>query len=182
MKPKRSIPSQSATEHFFVICTVRAYIHVYSSSPFRNASSACSSSSNTHFVVISPILLGGRGPPYWNIGGGDRPPCPPSAAAPGGVDELKLVTGRLCAKDYVTLLGRALPASVRSLGLEGDYIFQQDNASCHSVKYTKDWMARNGITLLDWPAQSPDLNPIEHLWDALGRQLGCRAFSNNEEL
>ena len=82
----------------------------------------------------------------------------------------------------MALLRRALPASVRSLGLEGDCIFQQDNASCHSAKYTKDWMARNGITLLDWPAQSPDLNPIEHLWDALGRQLGCRAFSNNEEL
>ena len=82
----------------------------------------------------------------------------------------------------MALLRRALPASVRSLGLEGDYIFQQDNASCHFAKYTKDWMARNGITFLDWPAQSTDLNPIEHLWDALGRQLGCRAFSNNDKL
>ena len=99
-----------------------------------------------------------------------------------GVGELKLVVGRMCAKDYVSLLRGALPASVRSLGLEGDYIFHQDNASCHSAKYTKDWMARNKIDLLDWPAQSPDLNPIEHLWDALGRQIGSRAFTNNEQL
>ena len=99
-----------------------------------------------------------------------------------GVGELKLVIGRMCAKDYVSLLRGALPASVRSLGLEGDYTFQQDNASCHSAKYTKDWMARNKIDLLDWPAQSPDLNPIEHLWDALGRQIGSRAFTNNEQL
>lgn len=99
-----------------------------------------------------------------------------------GVGELKLVTGRMCAKDYVSLLKGALPASVRSLGLDSDNIFQQDNASCHSAKYTKDWMRRNNIDLLDWPAQSPDLNPIEHLWDALGRQIGSRAFPNNEKL
>ena len=47
------------------------------------------------------------------------------------------------AKDYVSLLRGALPASVRSLGLEDDLIFQQDNASCHSAKYTKDWMVQN---------------------------------------
>ena len=49
-----------------------------------------------------------------------------------GVGELKLVVGRMCAKHYVSLLRGALPESVRSLGLEGDYIFQQDNASCNS--------------------------------------------------
>ena len=99
-----------------------------------------------------------------------------------GVGELVLVKGRLCASDYISLLKRALPASVRSLGLQNEYIFQQDNASCHTAKLTKNWMARERISLLDWPAQSPDLNPIEHLWDKLGRQLGCRAFPNNEEL
>ena len=57
-----------------------------------------------------------------------------------GVGEL-LVTGRLCVTDYIKLLRGALPVSVRSLGLEDDYIFQQDNASCHSAKYTKNWMA-----------------------------------------
>ena len=99
-----------------------------------------------------------------------------------GVGELVLVTGRLCASDYISLLRKALPASVHILGLEDDYIFQQDNASCHTAKSTKSWMARNSIRLLDWPAQSPDLNPIEHLWDGLGRQLGSRAFSNNNQL
>ena len=99
-----------------------------------------------------------------------------------GVGELVLVKGRLCASDYISLLKRALPASVRSLGLQNEYIFQQDNGSCHTAKLTKNWMARERISLLDWPAQSPDLNPVEHLWDKLCRQLGCRAFPNNEEL
>ena len=55
---------------------------VYSSSAFRNASSACSS--NTNSIVIAPILLGGQGPPYWNIGGGGEAiaPLPPLCRCP----------------------------------------------------------------------------------------------------
>ena len=58
------------------------YLHtcVYSSSVFRNASGACSSS-NAHSVVIAPILLGGARHPYWNMGGGgggsNPSPAPP---------------------------------------------------------------------------------------------------------
>ena len=59
-----------------VICT---RVYTRSSSPFRNASSACSCS-NTHFVVIVPIYFIGRARrpllEYWGAGG-DRPPCPP---------------------------------------------------------------------------------------------------------
>ena len=64
------------------------------------------------------------------------------------VGELVLVKGRLCASDYILLLKRALPASVRSLGLQNEYIFQQDNASCHTAKLKKNWMARERISLL----------------------------------
>jgi hypothetical protein len=43
-------------------------------------------------------------------------------------------------------------------------------------------MVRNNIDFRDWPAQSPDHNLIEHFWDALGRQIGSRAFPNNDQL
>ncbi len=54
-----------------------------------------------------------------------------------------------------------LPSADKLYG-DADFIFQQDLAPAHTAKGTKSWFNDHGVTVLDWPANSPDLNPIEN--------------------
>ncbi len=56
-----------------------------------------------------------------------------------------------------------LPSADKLYGDAG-FLFQQDLAPAHTAKGTKSWFNDHGVTVLDWPANSPDLNPVENLW------------------
>ena len=76
---------------------------------------------------------------------------------------------------------RLLP-SIEKLGIFQNVIFQQDNASAHTAKVTKKWLADNSIDAMFWPGQSPDLNPIENIWAIISRTLAGRTISNKDKL
>ncbi|GFW68175.1 transposable element Tcb2 transposase [Trichonephila clavipes] len=54
--------------------------------------------------------------------------------------------------------------------------FMDHNATCHRTLAVQDRLDSEGIQRLVWPARSPDLNPIENVWDALGRQVAGRNY------
>jgi hypothetical protein len=89
-----------------------------------------------------------------------------------GVGQLAEIEGRMNADQYVSILEDHMLPSLEESGIPGEeVIFQQDNDPKHTSKKAKKWMEGNNITLLDWPAQSPDLSPIEHQWVHLKRKL-----------
>ncbi len=63
-----------------------------------------------------------------------------------------------------------------------DFIFQQDLAPAHTAKSTKSWLNDHGVGVLDWSANSPDLNPIDNLWGIVKRKMRNKRSKNADEL
>ncbi|GBN76007.1 Transposable element Tc1 transposase [Araneus ventricosus] len=53
------------------------------------------------------------------------------------------------------------------------FLLQDDNARPHRARIVDDYLQQETIQRLEWPARSPDLNPIEYVWDALGRRIAA---------
>jgi hypothetical protein len=66
---------------------------------------------------------------------------------------------------YVEILESELVDTIDYYNLDKEeIIFQQDNAPCHTSKTTMEAFNAIEVNVMDWPAQSPDLNPIENYW------------------
>ncbi|GFW15323.1 transposable element Tc3 transposase [Trichonephila clavipes] len=55
-----------------------------------------------------------------------------------------------------------------------EFLFMDDNAHPHHANIVDECLQSEDIARMDWPAYSPDLNPIEHVWDMLGRRIAAR--------
>ncbi len=65
---------------------------------------------------------------------------------------------------------------------DAELIFQQDLAPAHTAKSTKSWLNDHGVGVLDCPANSPDLNPVENLWSIVKRKMRNKRPKNADEL
>lgn len=87
-----------------------------------------------------------------------------------GTTPVKVDCGSLNQFGYQDILQECLVETMSTLYPEG-FILMQDNAKPHTAKTTMSWLQQKGIEVLEWPAMSPDLNPIENLWALIKRRI-----------
>ncbi|KAI4901529.1 hypothetical protein NFI96_009953 [Prochilodus magdalenae] len=99
-----------------------------------------------------------------------------------GTRLLHLINGRMDGAMYRKILSDNLLSSARTLKMGRGWVFQHDNDPKHTAKETKEWLKKKHIKAMEWPSQSPDLNPIENVRRELRVRVAKRQPQNLHDL
>jgi transposase len=98
-----------------------------------------------------------------------------------GVGEITIIDGTMDSIKYTKIIDTCLQPAADKMNLK-EYVFQQDNDAKHRSKHTKEYFEDRKVNVMSWPSQSPDMNPIEHLWTHLKKKICERLPKNINEL
>lgn len=104
------------------------------------------------------------------------------AMGANGVGNLVFIEGKMDRMVYLNILQQNLPETAKKLNLNSSYLLVQDNDPKHTSRIVKEWLLYKVKKVLPHPPQSPDLNPIEHLWAYMEKKLRERAVTSKNEL
>lgn len=100
----------------------------------------------------------------------------------GGVGNLVFIESTMNSSAYLDILKNNLKKSAETMGLADNFTFMHDNDPKHNSYLVREWLLYNVKHKLDHPPQSPDLNPIENLWELLDRKIRVRPIKDKNEL
>ena len=98
-----------------------------------------------------------------------------------GVGPLIRLNGNIKAVNYLAML-RDYFLPWADTHLDADFVFMQDNASIHKAKAVMQFLEQSQVPVLEWPPQSPDLNPIENLWAIVKKRISEKNPATVDEL
>ena len=99
-----------------------------------------------------------------------------------GMGRLYVVEGTMRQDQYRRVLEAKLIPQLTEWFGNGPRVFMQDGAPCHKAKSITKYLEEQRIPVLRWPGNSPDMNPIENVWECLKRELGKENITTKTQL
>ena len=97
-----------------------------------------------------------------------------------GTGPLFRLLGKINATVYKEILKKHAVPNLR-IAINQPAVFMQDNAPCHTAKSVKTLLSGEDVTVMEWPAQSPDMNPIENFWNLQNERALEKNPRNDEQ-